>query len=78
MQRGHARRRSPAQMPAFNHGALWPAQPLPLNEHETVRNRNAKTEVIEDAMMEMEPVEGLRQLLGVKQESHEYARSPRQ
>ncbi len=40
--------------------------------------RNAKTEVIEDAMMEMEPMEGLRQLLGVKKESHEYARSPRQ
>jgi hypothetical protein len=44
----------------------------------TVAYRNAKTEVIEDAMMEMEPVDGLRQLLGVKQESHEYARSPRQ
>jgi hypothetical protein len=29
----------------------------------TVALRNAKTEVIEDAMMEMEPVDGLRQLL---------------
>ena len=29
----------------------------------TVAYRNAKTEVIEDAMMEMEPVDGLRQLL---------------
>jgi len=29
----------------------------------TVDNRNAKTEVIEDAMMEMEPMKGLRQLL---------------
>jgi hypothetical protein len=50
----------------------------------TVTYRNAKTEVIEDATMEMEPVDGLRQLirtvelLGVRKESHEYARSPRQ
>ncbi len=29
----------------------------------TVAYRNAKTEVIEDVMMEMEPVDGLRQLL---------------
>jgi hypothetical protein len=29
----------------------------------TVAYRNARTEVIEDAMMEMEPVDGLRQLL---------------
>ena len=29
----------------------------------TAAYRNAKTEVIDDAMMEMEPVEGLRQLL---------------
>jgi hypothetical protein len=29
----------------------------------TVAYRNAETEVIEDAMMEMEPVDGLRQLL---------------
>ncbi len=39
---------------------------------------NAKSEVIDDALMEMEPMEGLRQLLGVKKESHERARSPRQ
>ncbi|MGO9468729.1 MAG: hypothetical protein ACLQVF_31750 [Isosphaeraceae bacterium] len=44
----------------------------------TMDYTNAKTEVIDDAMMEMEPMEGLRQLLGVKKESHEYARSPRQ
>jgi hypothetical protein len=44
----------------------------------TVAYTSAKTEVIEDAMVEMEPMEGLRQLLEVKQESHEYARSPRQ
>jgi len=44
----------------------------------TVAYRNAKTEVIEDAMMEMEPVDGLRQLLEGKKESHEYARTPRQ
>jgi hypothetical protein len=47
-------------------------------EPRTVAYTSAKTEVIEDAMMEMEPMEGLRQLLDVKQESHEYARSPRQ
>jgi hypothetical protein len=39
---------------------------------------NAKTEVIEDTMMEMDPAEGVRQLLGVRKESHEYVRSPRQ
>jgi hypothetical protein len=42
-----------------------------------VNYTNATTEVIDDAMMEMDPMEGLRQLLGVKKESHEYARSPR-
>jgi len=35
MQRGHARRRSPMQIPAFNNGVLKPAQPL--KEHDTLR-----------------------------------------
>ena len=37
MQRGHARRRSPARMPALNHGVLKPAQPLPLKEQVRVQ-----------------------------------------
>ena len=44
----------------------------------TVAFTTAKTEIIDDAMMEMEPVDGLRQLLTRRKESHEYARSPRQ
>jgi hypothetical protein len=50
----------------------------------TVTYTNATTEIIEDALMEIEPGDGLRQLirtvefLGVRRESHEYARSPRQ
>ena len=45
-----------------------------------VAYRNAKTEVIEDGMMDMGPVDGLRQLLmrRVKNESHEHARSARE